>query len=232
MKKSFTRNILLKFSAIFFCFLMISSTGCEENGPARVIMHTDYGDMVIELSDSTPGHRDNFLKLASEGFYNDLLFHRVIDGFMIQGGDPDSKDATPGARLGSGGPGYTIDAEMRADHLHYKGALAAARQGDQANPARKSSGSQFYIVHGKKWDDATLDRIEQQPHMQIAGFTFSDSARTVYKEIGGTPFLDMNYTVFGQVTEGLNIIDSIATVRTLKGDRPAEDVKFSIEIIR
>ena len=211
---------------------MISSTGCEENGPARVIMHTDYGDMVIELSDSTPGHRDNFLKLASEGFYNDLLFHRVIDGFMIQGGDPESKDATPGARLGSGGPGYTIDAEMRADHLHFKGALAAARQGDQANPARKSSGSQFYIVHGKKWDDATLDRIEQQPHMQIAGFTFSDSARTVYKEIGGTPFLDMNYTVFGQVTQGLNIIDSIATVRTLQGDRPAEDVKFNIEIVR
>ena len=232
MKKSFTRNILLQFSAIFCCFLMISSTGCEENGPARVIMHTDYGDMVIELSDSTPGHRDNFLKLASEGFYNDLLFHRVIDGFMIQGGDPESKDATPGARLGSGGPGYTIDAEMRADHLHFKGALAAARQGDQANPARKSSGSQFYIVHGKKWDDATLDRIEQQPHMQIAGFTFSDSARTVYKEIGGTPFLDMNYTVFGQVTEGLNIIDSIATVRTLQGDRPAEDVKFNIEIVR
>ena len=215
MKKSFTRNILLQFSAIFCCFLMISSTGCEENGPARVIIHTDYGDMIIELSDSTPGHRDNFLKLASEGFYNDLLFHRVIEGFMIQGGDPESKDATPGARLGSGGPGYTIDAEMRADHLHFKGALAAARQGDQANPARKSSGSQFYIVHGKKWDDATLDRIEQQPHMQIAGFTFSDSARTVYKEIGGTPFLDMNYTVFGQVTEGLNIIDSIATVRTL-----------------
>ena len=232
MKKSFTRNILLQFSAIFCCFLMISSTGCEENGPARVIIHTDYGDMIIELSDSTPGHRDNFLKLASEGFYNDLLFHRVIEGFMIQGGDPESKDATPGARLGSGGPGYTIDAEMRADHLHFKGALAAARQGDQANPARKSSGSQFYIVHGKKWDDATLDRIEQQPHMQIAGFTFSDSSRTVYKEIGGTPFLDMNYTVFGQVTEGLNIIDSIATVRTLQGDRPAEDVKFSIEIVR
>ena len=232
MKKSFTSIILLQFSAIFCCFLMISSTGFQENGPARVIIHTDYGDMVIELSDSTPGHRDNFLKLASEGFYNDLLFHRVIEGFMIQGGDPESKDATPGARLGSGGPGYTIDAEIRADHLHYKGALAAARQGDQANPARKSSGSQFYIVHGKKWDDAALDRIEQQPHMQIAGFTFSDSARTVYKEIGGTPLLDMNYTVFGQVTEGLNIIDSIATVRTLQGDRPAEDVKFNIEIVR
>ena len=148
MKKSFPSNILLQFTAIFCSFLFISSTGCEESGPARVAIDTDYGDMIVELSDSTPGHRDNFLKLASEGFYNDLLFHRVIKGFMVQGGDPKSKDAEPNARLGSGGPGYTIPAEMRADHVHTKGALAAARQGDSANPTRASSGSQFYIVHG------------------------------------------------------------------------------------
>ena len=231
MKKSFTRNIFLQISAIFCCFFFISSTACNETGPARVAIHTDFGDMVIELSDSTPGHRDNFLKLAAEGFYTDLLFHRVINGFMIQGGDPESKNAEPGTRLGSGGPGYKIDAEIRADHLHFKGALAAARQGDMANPTRMSSGSQFYIVHGKKWDEGTLDRIEEGNQMQIGGFGYSDSARAVYMNQGGTPFLDMNYTVFGQIVDGLDIIDSIASVKTLPGDRPEEDVKFSVSII-
>ena len=231
MKKSFIRNIFLKISAIFCCFFFISSTDCNETGPARVAIHTDFGDMVIELSDSTPGHRDNFLKLVAEGFYTDLLFHRVINGFMIQGGDPESKNAEPGTRLGSGGPGYKIDAEIRADHLHFKGALAAARQGDMVNPTRMSSGSQFYIVHGKTWDEGTLDRIEEGNQMQIGGFEYSDSARTVYMNQGGTPFLDINYTVFGQIVEGLDIVDSIASVETLPGDRPVEDVKFSVSII-
>ena len=120
---------------------------------------------------------------------------------------------------------------MRADHLHFKELLLPLVKVTKQTLLENHQGLNFTFSR-KKWDDATLDRIEQQPHMQIAGFTFSDSARTVYKEIGGTPFLDMNYTVFGQVTEGLNIIDSIATVRTLQGDRPAEDVKFSIEIVR
>ena len=150
---------------------------------------------------------------------------------MIQGGDPESKNAEPGTRLGSGGPGYKIDAEIRADHLHVKGALAAARQGDIANPTRMSSGSQFYIVHGKTWDEGTLDRIEEGNQMQIGGFEYSDSARAVYMNQGGTPFLDMNYTVFGQIVDGLDIIDSIASVKTLPGDRPEEDVKFSVSII-
>lgn len=232
MKKSFPSNILLQFTAIFCSFLFISSTGCEESGPARVAIHTDYGDMIVELSDSTPGHRDNFLKLASEGFYNDLLFHRVIKGFMVQGGDPKSKDAEPNARLGSGGPGYTIPAEMRADNVHTKGALAAARQGDSANPTRASSGSQFYIVHGKTWTGEELDNIiERSSHMTIAGFEYTDEQKALYQEVGGTPFLDMNYTVFGHVVEGLNIIDSIANVNTQRGDRPVDDVKFSVSIL-
>ena len=231
MKKSSIRNIFLQISAIICCLLFISSSGCNETKPARVALHTDFGDMIIELSDSTPGHRDNFLKLVSEGFYDDLLFHRVINGFMIQGGDPESKGAEPGAILGSGGPGYQIDAEIRADHLHFKGALAAARQGDRANPARRSSGSQFYIVHGKPWDETILNNIEEGTQMKIAGFEYSDSARTIYMNEGGAPHLDMNYTVFGQVVEGLNIIDSIAGVKTLPNDRPEEDVKFKIEIL-
>ncbi len=232
MKKSFTLSIFLQISVILCSLFLISSTGCNESGPARVSIHTDFGDMIIELSDSTPGHRDNFLKLASDGFYNDLLFHRVINGFMIQGGDPKSKDADPDRRLGSGGPGYTIPAEMRADHVHVKGALAAARQGDSANPTRASSGSQFYIVHGKTWTEDELDNIiERSSHMTIAGFEYTNEQKDLYSEIGGTPFLDMNYTVFGRVIEGLDIIDSIANVKTARGDRPLEDVKFSVEIL-
>jgi peptidyl-prolyl cis-trans isomerase B (cyclophilin B) len=188
--------------------------------------------MIIELSDSTPGHRDNFLKLASEGFYNDLLFHRVIKGFMVQGGDPESKGAEVGARLGSGGPGYTIPAEMRADHLHVKGALAAARQGDQSNPTRASSGSQFYLVHGKTWTGEELDNIiDRSSHMTVAGFKYTDEQKTLYSELGGAPFLDMNYTVFGHVIQGLDIIDSIANVQTARGDRPVEDLQFSVSIL-
>lgn len=232
MKKSFILSIFLQISAILCSLFLISSTGCNESGPARVAVHTDFGDMIIELSDSTPGHRDNFLKLASEGFYDDLLFHRVINGFMIQGGDPKSKGAEPGARLGSGGPGYTIPAEMRADHVHVKGALAAARQGDSANPTRASSGSQFYIVHGKTWTGEELDNIiARSSHMTIAGFEYTDEQKDLYSEIGGTPFLDMNYTVFGRVIEGLDIIDSIANVKIARGDRPIEDVIFNVEIL-
>jgi cyclophilin family peptidyl-prolyl cis-trans isomerase len=231
MHKSYKRNIFLQITAIICGFFLISASGCNETGLSRVVIHTEFGDMVVVLSDSTPGHRDNFLKLASEGFYDELLFHRVMSGFMIQGGDPKSKDATPEARLGSGGPGYKIDAEIRADLHHVKGALAAARQGDQSNPARRSSGSQFYLVHGKKWSDRQLEGIENSAQQLVSGFTYSDSVKTIYKEIGGAPFLDLNYTVFGMVVEGLDILDSIAAVKTKPGDRPVEDVKFSVEVL-
>lgn len=227
------RNIFLQIALIASGLFFISSSGCGDVKTPKVVIHTDFGDMIVELSDSTPGHRDNFLKLTSEGFYNDLLFHRVIEGFMIQGGDPNSRDAQPGTMLGSGGPGYTIDAEIREDHLHVKGALAAARQGDRVNPEKKSSGSQFYIVQGKPLTAAELDMMGNRvASVAPSGFKYNEDTRAKYMEVGGTPFLDMNYTVFGQVVEGLDIIDSIAAVKTLRGDRPAEDLKFSVEILK
>lgn len=186
-----------------------------------VQISTTMGDLIVELFDDTPLHRDNFIKLAEEGFYEGLLFHRVIDGFMLQGGDPESKTARQGQRLGSGGPGYKIPAEILPDHVHIKGAIAAARQGDQVNPEKMSSGSQFYIVDGKTVDDATLDNVAAR-----AGTPYSAETRSKYKELGGTPFLDHNYTVFGMVRSGLEVVDRISTVRTDGSDRPKEDVKI------
>ena len=188
---------------------------------------TSYGVMVVELYDATPQHRDNFIKLAEEGYFNDLLFHRVIDGFMIQGGDPNSKNAAPGISLGSGGPGYQVPAEFVDSLVHIKGAIAAARTGDNVNPEKKSSGSQFYIVHGSPVDDAMLNAIESRK-----GFKYTDEQRKMYKEVGGTPFLDRDYTVFGRVIEGLEVIDAIAQVEKDARDRPKQDVKMSIKVIR
>ncbi|MEL7020414.1 MAG: peptidylprolyl isomerase, partial [Bacteroidota bacterium] len=170
-----------------------------------VELQTAYGNMLIELSNATPQHRDNFIKLVEEGFYDDLLFHRVIDGFMIQGGDPNSKNATPNTRLGSGGPGYKVPAEFIDSLVHTKGALAAARTGDAVNPQRQSSGSQFYIVDGQPVTDAVLDNMEARKDMR-----YSPANRAIYLERGGTPFLDKDYTVFGQVIDGLEVIDKIA----------------------
>ena len=179
--------------------------------------------MTILLYDNTPQHRDNFLKLVSENYFDDLLFHRVISGFMIQGGDPGSRDARPGQRLGSGGPGYTIPAEFDVENIHVKGALAAARTGGPSNPQKRSSGSQFYIVQGKPVGDAELDMMGMR-----SGYNYPENHREAYKEAGGTPFLDREYTVFGMVTEGLDVIDKIAAVQTVPGDRPVEDVKMKI----
>ena len=191
-----------------------------------VELETDYGTMTILLYDETPKHRDNFIKLAEEGFYNDLLFHRVINGFMIQGGDPKSKGAKAGSNLGSGGPGYQIDAEFNAKYVHEKGALAAARQGDQVNPEKKSSGSQFYIVQGKKVGEEQLKSLELQK-----GIKYTKEQKEALMNEGGTPFLDMNYTVFGKVVEGLDVIDKIAAVQTQRGDRPKQDVKMKIKVV-
>lgn len=199
--------------------------------PRRVLIETNYGSMVIQLSDSTPGHRDNFVKLVEEGFYEDLLFHRVIKDFMIQGGDPNSRGAEPTARLGNGGPGYTLPAEIRADHVHVKGALAAARQGDQVNPLKASSGSQFYLVHGKTYNEMELAKTEERVRAIAPGFQYSNEAKEAYATSGGTPFLDMGYTVFGHVTEGMNVVDSIAAVQTRRGDRPMEDVWMRMRML-
>jgi peptidyl-prolyl cis-trans isomerase B (cyclophilin B) len=190
-------------------------------------IQTPYGMMVVQLFDATPKHRDNFLKLAEEGYYDSLLFHRVISGFMIQGGDPESRQAPPGKPLGMGGPGYRIDAEFVDSLVHLKGALAAARQGDAVNPERKSSGSQFYLVQGQIPSAAQLDQIEAR-----LGFRYPTSIRKKYLEKGGTPFLDRQYTVFGRVIEGLEVIDRIAGLPTGSSDRPKDNVWMTIRIIR
>jgi len=259
---------------VFSCTGKTSATNNDKE--TRVVISTEYGDMVVALYNDTPLHRDNFIKLAKEGFYDGLLFHRVIKDFMIQGGDPESKGAAPGKRLGGGGPGYQIPAEIVKGHYHKKGALAAARQGDNVNPERKSSGSQFYIVQGKVYDEATLQQFEQQQKFNAAraeamkmyrakgdlvqryqregktdslsmlqisiqeeaekiveGQTFEllHEQRQAYTTVGGTPHLDGAYTVFGEVVEGLDVIDKIANVETAQGDRPLKDIVLKVKIL-
>ena len=244
---------------------------------STVKITTTLGDIVVSLYDETPLHRDNFLKLAAEGYYDGLLFHRVIKDFMVQGGDPDSKGAPAGKRLGMGGPGYTVKAEINARLFHKRGALSAARLGDEVNPERESSGSQFYIVWGKTYKKSELQQMERQMEMQQeqtifnqlarenrdkimelrrnrdrAGLqelqdellaetkaislekgkpTFTDEQREAYTTIGGTPFLDNQYTVFGEVTEGLDVVEKIQACETSRADRPVEDISMTVEIV-
>jgi peptidyl-prolyl cis-trans isomerase B (cyclophilin B) len=186
-------------------------------------MVTSKGTMIIRLSDSTPLHRDNFLKLVKQHYYDSILFHRVINGFMIQAGDPNSRRAKPGQHLGEGGPSYTIPAELRTSLYHKKGALAAARMNDQVNPQRASSGSQFYIVQGKVFNEQALAMEERN---RLAGYKIPAAHRQAYTSVGGTPFLDTKYTVFGEVISGLAVVDSIAAVQTAPGDRPVQDVRI------
>ena len=199
------------------------------DAPSKCLIEveTPLGNMIVQLNDATPLHRDNFVKLVEEGFYNDLLFHRVINGFMIQGGDPNSKNADANARLGSGGPGYQVPAEFSDSLAHVKGALSAARQGDQVNPEKKSSGSQFYIVQGKPVDEQTLNMMESRN-----GMKYTAEQKEIYANQGGTPFLDSEYTVFGMVIEGLDVIDKIAEVQTLPGDRPQENIWMKMRVIK
>lgn len=192
----------------------------------KVKIKTPYGKMVFVLYDETPLHKDNFIGLAKKHFYDGLLFHRVIDSFMIQGGDPDSRDAKPHAFLGNGDVGYTIPAEFREDLFHRKGALAMAREGDRVNPQRASSGCQFYIVQGKTYTDKALDRISAR-----TGRKYTPKQREIYKTIGGTPFLDGAYTVFGQMIKGEAVLDRIAAVSTDKNDRPVKDIPMKIRIV-
>ena len=175
-----------------------------------VVIKTSMGTIKAKLYNDTPLHRDNFLKLVNEGCYNGSPFHRVINQFMIQGGQ------NADGRLD---PGYTVPAEFKDNHFHKKGALAAARQGDQVNPKKASSGSQFYIVQGKVYDDKALDMLEGR-----MGKVFSAKERQAYKTVGGTPFLDGEYTVYGEVTEGLEVVDKIAAVKTGRMDVPVEPV--------
>lgn len=266
------------FSIIISLTLLQNCTNVKDknsNG-TLVLIETTMGNIKVKLYDETPKHRDNFVKLVNEGYYNGVLFHRVIKDFMVQTGDPDSRNASPGQQLGSGGPGYTIPAEFHKDLYHKKGALAAARMGDQVNPEKASSGSQFYIVVGTLYNDGDLDQMENRVNdmnqqsifykfykqemekAQSAGqeadpasvqekaieltrdsltrypvFHFPPNHREVYKTLGGTPFLDNNYTVFGEVVEGMDVIEKIDHVQTDSNDRPVEDVKIiKMEVVK
>lgn len=242
----------------------------------KVKIQTTLGDIIVRLYDETPLHRDNFVKLVKEGYYDGTLFHRVIKNFMIQGGDPDSKGAPSGKQLGVGGPGYTIEAEIKPELIHKRGALAAARQGDDVNPERRSSGSQFYIVWGQQYNASQIGQLQKQMEMQqlqsafnalvqqhrdevmqlrrdrnraglqelqdklvaeaeaqvkAAGAGLTDAQKEAYTTVGGTPHLDGQYTVFGEVEEGLDIVEMIQQAATAAGDRPIDDITMKMELI-
>lgn len=268
--------LLLLVTLAFACNKSNETESVAETDEIAIIS-TDFGEMYVMLYDETPLHKQNFLKLAKEGFYDSTTFHRVIEGFMIQGGDPYSKDEIP-FNDGQGGPGYTINAEFNPDFIHKKGALAAARLGDQQNPERKSSGSQFYIVHGQSVPSLQLDQIlgnannaerqnmirqyvqapenamilqalqenqragridsvqaiiERIEPLATEGFiprTYSEEQRELYNTLGGTPFLDGGYTVFGEVIKGVAIIDSIAVQQTGEADRPMEKIMMKVRV--
>lgn len=212
------------------------SNGLRKNDLHRdVEIITTRGTIMIRLSDSTPLHRDNFLRLVKAGYYDGLLFHRVIHNFMIQTGDPDSREGHPGKPMsqgGTGGPGYTIPAEFRKSLFHRRGAVGAARNNDDVNPTRASSGSQFYIVQGKRFTDAGLDTVEVR---RLKGRKIPDDQRKIYEEIGGAPHLDQAYTIFGEVVSGMDVVDSIAAVPTSGPplDRPKSDVRIlKMKLIR
>ncbi len=272
---------LVAIIGVLFACNSFSEKGSSEKSSSSglYVIETSFGDMTVKLYDETPIHKANFEKLVGEKFYDGTLFHRIIEGFMVQGGDPQSRGSVAGAALGSGGPGYTIPAEINDTLIHKKGALAAARQGDQVNPNRESSGSQFYIVQGKPMNRENLLQMEaninngkrqaigaqlfnspknkelkdqvryhqslhntdsvnfyiQQIESQIndtfpsVEFKYSDKAIETYSTIGGTAMLDGSYTVFGEIVEGINILDSIAKVQKDAGDRPLEDIEMTIK---
>ena len=211
-------------SVYFGLFVCISVFSQERT---TVLISTSFGDMVVELYNETPQHRDNFVKLVKERFYDGTLFHRIIPNFMIQGGDPDSKGAAPNIQLGNGGPGYTIPAELVDGLYHKKGVLAAARLGDAVNPKKESSGSQFYLVQGQVFTEEKLRSFGVR-----SGKKYTEEQTKTYGTIGGTPHLDGAYTVFGEVVKGLEVIELIANLKRDKYNRPLKDVEMSISIIK
>ena len=199
----------------FLSTLLIVSAYAQKN---KVVITTDYGKITMVLYDNTPKHRDNFMKLVKDKFYDSTLFHRIIPEFMIQGGDPDSKNAEKGAMLGNGDVGYRIDAEINQKNYHKYGALAAARDN---NPEKASSGCQFYISVGKKFTDEQLDQLSKS-----SGRKFTPVQRSMYKTKGGTPHLDGNYTVFGEVIEGMDVVEKIIDASRDQMNRPLEDIRM------
>lgn len=218
----------MKHLLLLIALLTALSLSAKKDKRTKVIMFTSKGNITIELFNETPQHRDNFIKLVKQSYFDNLLFHRVIQDFMIQGGDPDSKDAPEGKKLGEGGPGYTVPAEFHFPKLfHRRGALAAAREGDDVNPSKSSSGSQFYIVWGQTFNKEEIDELTSTLESRSNGaIHFTDEVKKAYRKHGGTPHLDGNYTVFGQVTKGIEVVDAIQQVATDKNDRPLEDVKI------
>ncbi|MGE4541159.1 MAG: peptidylprolyl isomerase [Bacteroidales bacterium] len=203
---------------LFVVFALLFAMSLNAQKPETlVLIKTPMGDITAKLYNDTPKHRDNFIKLVNEGWYEGSPFHRVINNFMIQGG---------GNANGQQDPGYTIDAEILPQYFHKKGALAAARMGDNVNPQRKSSGSQFYIVQGQKYDANNLAMSSSRN-----GISYTDEQKNAYSTLGGTPHLDGAYTVFGEVVSGFEVIDKIAAVQTGRMDRPVEEVTMSIEIL-
>lgn len=216
-----------KFLLLFLSFCCLQGMAAKpKNQYVKIV--TDRGTVIIKLYNETPLHRDNFIKVTKSGLYNGTLFHRVIKEFMIQGGDPDSKNAHPDSALGNGGLKYTVPAEFRDSLFHKKGVLAAAREGDASNPEKASSSTQFYIVQGKIWTDSTLNVTEEKR----LKFKIPDWQRQVYKTIGGTPHLDRNYTVYGEVVKGLEMVDAIANEPTGKANRPKTDIKMTVTVLK
>jgi cyclophilin family peptidyl-prolyl cis-trans isomerase len=212
---------------LFVLLLLLSALpGFAKRPNHYVRIKTVYGDCIIRLYNETPVHRDNFIELVKKGFYNGTLFHRVIQNFMIQGGDPDSKKAKPGAELGNGDVGYTVPAEFKDSLFHKRGVLAAARDDI---PSKASSGCQFYIVEGKRFTDEELDKLEQT---RLQGRKIPLSQRAIYKSVGGVPHLDKNYTVYGEVVNGIDMVDRIAAVKKDAKDRPLTDVPMVVELLK
>jgi peptidyl-prolyl cis-trans isomerase B (cyclophilin B) len=219
----------LVFLSIVSLFLFQSNSFCQKqiktaDSSKIIVISTKLGDIKLKLYDETPLHRNNFIKLVTEHYLDSTLFHRVINKFMIQGGDPDSKNAQAAAMLGNGGPQYNIPAEFRPDLFHKKGVLAAAREGDMVNPQKASSGSQFYIVQGKIFTTEELDMLSKR-----IGKPFTAEQIKIYTTIGGTPHLDGAYTVFGEVISGWDVIDKIAAVATDKNNRPVDDIRMFVK---
>lgn len=218
MKKIFLLSVIL---LLPFCIISAKS---EKNYVVNIM--TNKGEITLVLYNQTPIHSDNFVKLCKDGIYNNVLFHRVIKEFMIQAGDPESKMHEPGKLYGEGDLGYSIPAEIKPGIFHKRGVLAAAREGDDVNPERKSSACQFYIVVGKRFTDQELDNMEERVARAtgVADYKISPEKREIYRTLGGTPHLDMQYTVFGEVLKGMDIVEGISITETDQNDRPLKDI--------
>ncbi|HCV15028.1 MAG TPA: peptidylprolyl isomerase [Rikenellaceae bacterium] len=229
--KSVSANALIRITFIILFLIMTGTNMLAKRDMYNYItLYTNVGEITFRLYNQTPLHRDNFIKLVKGRFFDGILFHRVIDNFMIQTGDPDSKAKEAGKLYGNGGPGYDLPAEIIPGLYHKRGVVAAAREGDSVNPERKSSGSQFYIVKGKVFDDEGLKTVENRINSRNAAnniqgeHTIPDEWRDIYKTVGGTPHLDTQYTVFGEVIHGYDIVETISGKSTDSNDRPVEDI--------